>query len=133
MPGITHDQLKAYKSLGGYNFYVNGKVSNLVVTEVPGTKNYLFTVVVKHSQALSIPSLNFFVWIAVKDTGEVICGHCSCMAGVGEACAHVGSVLFVAEVNTNKTADVIHIITICIVALQWRNNWQIHSSDKESM
>ena len=59
---------------------------------------YLFTAVVKHSQALSIPLLK--VWIAVKDTGEVICGHCSCMAGVGEVCAHVGSVLFVAETNT---------------------------------
>ena len=54
-PGVT----QAYKSLEGYNFYVNGKVSNLVVTEVSGTKNYsknyLFTAVVKHSQALSIP------------------------------------------------------------------------------
>ena len=98
MPGVTHEQLKAYKSLEGYNFYVNGKVSNVVVTEVPGTKNYLFTAVVKHSQVLSIPPLK--VWIAVKDMGEAICGHCSCMAGVGEACAHVGSVLFVAEANT---------------------------------
>ena len=52
----------------------------------------------KHSQALSILPLK--VWIAVKDTGEVICGHCSCMAGVGEACVHVGSVLFVAIANT---------------------------------
>ena len=97
-PGVTHDQLKAYKSLEGYNFYVNGKVSNLVITEVPDTKNYLFTAVVKHSQALSIPPLKF--GFAVKDTGEVVCGHCSCMAGVGEACAHVGSVFFVAEANT---------------------------------
>ena len=48
----------------------------------------------KHSQALSIPPLK--VWIAVK----VICGHFSCTVGVGEACAHVGSVFFVAEANT---------------------------------
>ena len=40
--------------LEGYNFHVNGKVSNVVVTEVLGTKNYLFTAIVKHSQALSI-------------------------------------------------------------------------------
>ena len=102
IPGVTHEQLKAYKSLEGYNYYVNGKVSNVVVTKVLGTKNYLFPAVVKHLQALSIPPLK--VWIAVKDMVEDICGHCSFMAGVGEACAHVGSVLFVAEANTKSNS-----------------------------
>ena len=97
-PGVTHEQLKAYKSLDGYNFFVNGKVSNIVVTEVQGTTKYLFTALVKHSQALSIPALK--VWIVVISSGEVICAHCSCMAGVGEVCAHVGALLFTAEANT---------------------------------
>ena len=97
-PGVTHEQLKAYKSLDGYNFYVNGKVSNIIVTEIPGTKNYLYTALVKHSQTLSVPPLK--VWVVVNDNGVVISAHCTCMAGMGEACAHVGAVLFTAEANT---------------------------------
>ena len=99
-PGITHEQLKAFKSMEGYNFYISGKVSSINVTELPSTsnKNYLFTALVKHSQALSAPSLR--VWIGVKQCGEVICAHCTCMAGAGEACAHIGALLFTAEANT---------------------------------
>ena len=28
-PGITHEQLKAFKSMEGYNFYTSGKVTNI--------------------------------------------------------------------------------------------------------
>ena len=66
----------------GYNFYINGKVSSINVR--PGNKNYLFTALVKHSQALSAPALR--VWIGIKKCGEVICAHCTCVAGAGEAC-----------------------------------------------
>ena len=40
----THEQLKAYKSLDGYNFFINGWVSSVMVT-CTGThpKSYLFT------------------------------------------------------------------------------------------
>ena len=99
-PGVTHEQLKAFKSMEGYNFYIYGKVSSVNVTELPSTSNkaYLFTALVKHSQALSAPSLR--VWIGIKQCGEVICAHCTCMAGAGEACAHIGALLFTAEANT---------------------------------
>ena len=96
-PGVTHGQLKAFKSMEGYNFYINGKVSSINVTKLP-SKNFLFTALVKHSQALSAPSLR--VWIGIKQCGEVICAHCTCMAGAGEACAHIGALLFTAEANT---------------------------------
>ena len=29
-PGVTHEQLKAYKSMEGYNFYINGKQAVLM-------------------------------------------------------------------------------------------------------
>lgn len=103
-PGVTHEQLKAYKSLDRYNFLVNGKVSNIIATEVQYTTNYLFTALVKHSQALSIPALK--VWIVVVSSGEVICAHCTCMAGVGEVCAHVGALLFTAEANTRAKQQI---------------------------
>ena len=47
---------------------------------------------VKHSQKLSLPLHK--VWVAVKQSGEVTCAHCSCMGGLGEACSHVAAVLF---------------------------------------
>ena len=96
-PGVTHEQLKAFKSMEGYNFYINGKVSSINITELLG-KNFLFTAFVKHSQELSAPSLR--VWIGIKQCGEVICAHCTCMVGAGEACAHIGALLFTAEANT---------------------------------
>ena len=89
---MTHEQLKAYKSLDGFNFYINGKVNSVRVTELPRTtthpKRYLFTALVRHSQTVSAPALR--VWVGVKESGKVICAHCTCMAGAGEVCAHVG-------------------------------------------
>ena len=32
-------------------------------------------------------------WVAVKKSGEVISGHCTCVAGLSEVCNHVGAVL----------------------------------------
>ena len=34
-------------------------------------------------------------WVAVEKEGLVICSHCNCMAGLGEACSHVAALLFV--------------------------------------
>ena len=83
---LTYNQLKAYKSLEGYNHFINGWVNNITVTEMnaqPMAKSFLFTALVKHSQ-ISLPPLK--IWIAVKQSGEVLCAHCSCMTSLGEAC-----------------------------------------------
>ena len=96
----THEQLKAYKSLDGYNFNANGWVNDVNVTSVQlsRSKNFVATALVKHSQKLTSPPLK--TWVAVKQTGEVISAHCTCMAGLGEACSHVAAILFVLEGNT---------------------------------
>ena len=94
----THEMLKAYKSMDGYNFFVNGWVSNVVVTQIEGRQHYLFTATVKHSQTLSATPLK--VWVGCKSNGEVVAAHCTCMAGIGEACSHIAAVLFAAEANT---------------------------------
>ena len=96
----THEQLKAYKSLDGYNFYTNGWVSDVRVTatQISRSRNFIATALIKHSQRLSGTPLK--AWIVVKHTGEVIAAHCTCMAGVGEACSHVAALLFVLEGNT---------------------------------
>ena len=28
-------------------------------------------------------------WVGFKPDGEVLCAHCNCMAGAGEACSHI--------------------------------------------
>lgn len=60
---------------------------------------------VLHSQRLSEAPLQ--AWVSVKENGEVICGHCSCMAGLGETCSHVAAILFALEtsvrLHTGKT------------------------------
>jgi hypothetical protein len=37
------------------------------------------------------------VWLLAKRSGDVITAHCTCMAGCGESCSHVGAVLFAIE------------------------------------
>ena len=34
------------------------------------------------------------LWISVKGDRENLCGHCSCIAGLGEVCSHVGAIMF---------------------------------------
>ena len=95
----TQDQLKAYKSLDAYNFYVNGWVSDISVVSLasrPGA--FLALVQVKHSQRVSATPLK--PWIAVEKVGTVLCAQCTCMAGLGEACSHIAALLFALEANT---------------------------------
>ena len=41
-------------------------------------------------------------WVIVKNSGTVICGHCTCMAGLGEACSHIGALLYWIEYTVRK-------------------------------
>ena len=49
------------------------------------------------SQSLSQPSLH--PWRAAEKIGTIVCAHCTCIAGVGEACSHIAALLFAAETN----------------------------------
>jgi len=35
-----------------------------------------------------------FPWLVLKGCGSVLVAHCTCMAGLGECCSHVGALLF---------------------------------------
>ena len=82
-PDVTHAEVYDYLVLT-VSFYTHD--------------NYLFLSIVKHSQIVSLPPLR--VWVITKSDGDVITGHCTCMAGLGEACSHVAAVLFAAEANS---------------------------------
>ena len=50
---------------------------------------------VNHSQRTS--EKPFTPWIIAEENGKVLAGHCDCMAGLGETCSHVASLLFAIE------------------------------------
>ena len=41
----------------------------------------------------------------MEESGEVCCAHCTCMAGLGEACTHVAAVLFYLETKVRITGQ----------------------------
>jgi len=55
---------------------------------------YLFLQVL-HSQRLNDKPLR--PWIVAEKDGPIIAEHCTCMAGLGETCTHVASLLFYVE------------------------------------
>ena len=89
----TLAELKAYKSLQAYNYFVCGFVQDIGHTKVNGINVFLGKV--KHSQRMSESSLR--PWLVIENDGSVKCGHCTCMAGIGEVCSHVGALLFAIE------------------------------------
>ena len=80
----TKDELKAYKSLEGW---VD-----------------LLTACVRHSQQVSATLAK--LWVAAEKSGTVICAHCTCMAGLGEACFHISVLMFVMEANIKMQKNV---------------------------
>ena len=50
---------------------------------------------VNHSQKMSEKPLT--PWVIAEEGGKIITAHCDCMAGLGESCTHVASLLFAIE------------------------------------
>ena len=89
----TLAELKAYKSLEAYNYFVSGWVLDIGHVEVNNRSVLIGKV--KHSQRMNDASLR--PWIIAEKDGCIVSGHCTCMAGIGEVCSHVGALLFAVE------------------------------------
>jgi hypothetical protein len=74
----TLAELKAYKSLQAYNYFVSGFVQDIGYSRIE-EKN-VFLGKVKHSQRMSESSLR--PWLIVENDGSISTGHCTCMAGM---------------------------------------------------
>ena len=90
----TLDDLKSYKSLESYNYFVSGWVSEIGMQKLP-SRHSLLIAKVKHSQRMNEPALK--PWVIAEMNGKILCGHCNCMAGLGESCSHIGALLFALE------------------------------------
>eukprot|EP00794_Sanderia_malayensis_P010417 gene10417-11507_t len=93
----TKNQFKAFRSLEAYNHMVSG-----FITSVQGkivSKRFVVLGKVRHSQRMNVSPVP--VWIITENDGTIFSAHCiGCMAGLGECCSHVASMLFYLEVWT---------------------------------
>ena len=69
-----------------------GWVGGVQALKAGATTNVFFLAKVRHSQSISSKHLE--PWVAVNSNGSVLCAHCTCKAGLGEACSHVSALLF---------------------------------------
>ena len=79
-PGpFTRDNMRAYKSLEAYNFFVSGWVQTCFM-RTSKTGYCIVRAKVNRSQAVTDKPHEAWVGIRMKD-GNIECGHCTCMAG----------------------------------------------------
>ena len=90
----TKEQLIAFKSLQAYNQLVSGFVQSVHGLIIAG--KHVVLAKVRHSQKMNDPTVP--LWIIAEDDGRILFAHCrGCMAGQGETCSHIASVLFYIE------------------------------------
>ncbi|KAL0963068.1 hypothetical protein UPYG_G00349270 [Umbra pygmaea] len=99
----TAIKMKAYKSTDSYLYFRSGWVNNPVVWEVKDNTFFIVKAKVNHSYSLNDPPLT--AWVAVEKDGLVRFGHCTCMAGLGEVCSHVGAILYALLAAVNKLSS----------------------------
>lgn len=82
---------------------LQGKVSllNMSLSKV----NFkIATIEVRHSQKMNATPHK--VWVLAKTDGEIICAHCTCIAGLSETCSHVGALCFAVMSVTESSETV---------------------------
>ena len=93
----TKNQSEAFRSLKAYNQMVSGFIVSIQGHIV--AKKFVVCAKVRHSRRINDPSVP--LWILTEKDGTIICAHCTgCMAGLGECCLHIASVLFYLEAWT---------------------------------
>jgi len=83
-PGVyTAENMKAYKSLGGYNFFTCGKVMPVLYYTNEESVACILRSTVQPSQShLNDKKSWHHPWVLVnKSTGSIIAAHCTCKAG----------------------------------------------------
>ncbi|KAG0439560.1 hypothetical protein HPB47_016601 [Ixodes persulcatus] len=100
----SREQFKRYKLEDGYNLFLSGKVRGLRSFEaaVESDRIVLVTGEVETGQTLGRYHLP---WAVVKKEGTIQSAHCTCMAGLGEACSHVAALYCSALKLTSSSAS----------------------------
>lgn len=97
-PGVfTREAMKNRKSLEAHNQFTSGWVRTVHYYPVEHKSIAIFKAEVTPSQRINDECHTPWVALSMKDTVHVIAAHCSCMAGLGESCSHIGALLFKME------------------------------------
>lgn len=78
---FTHEKLKAHKSLEAFNFFICGHVQNIGLKKITNQSYFLLRSSVLPSQRQGQASVLYEVWVAIHETGWIVTGNCTCMAG----------------------------------------------------
>ena len=98
----TLEEVKNFKSMQSYKYFTAGWV---IQHKWKSFKDACVVVgKVNHSYAASSTPLR--PWVIIRNNGVVTCGHCTCMAGLGETCSHVGALLYWIEYQVRKREEV---------------------------
>ena len=90
----TNSQFKAFRSLQAYNQMVSGFISSVLGHKI--NNKYVILAKVRHSQRMNNPFIQ--IWTITNKDGTILSAHCAgCMAGLGECCSHIASLLFYIE------------------------------------
>ncbi|XP_041374186.1 uncharacterized protein LOC121387226 [Gigantopelta aegis] len=93
------DSMKAYKSLEAYKYVVSGHVQ-VVLSNPVDDKCPFIALKSKVTPSQRARDKPHEPWVFLeKNSGTVYCAHCTCMAGLGEVCSHVGALLFKIEMG----------------------------------
>ncbi|KAH9381846.1 hypothetical protein HPB48_020007 [Haemaphysalis longicornis] len=99
---ITREQLKSYTSLESHTYLMSGFVHPPKVKFI-GDRNVVVVTKVRHSESFREKLLT--ASLLQKPDGEVVYAHCTCMAGCGEVCSHVGAALFYLEAVVTRRGN----------------------------
>jgi hypothetical protein len=90
----TQQQFKAFRSLQAYNQMVSGFIQTVQGQIISG--KHVVIGKIRHSQRMNDPCVP--VWIITESDGTISSAHCrGCMAGKGECCSHIASIMFYIE------------------------------------
>lgn len=97
-PGVfTREAMQNRKSLEAHNQFTSGWVRTVRHYSVPHKSIVILKAEVTPSQRVNDECHTPWIALSVKNTVHIVAGHCSCMAGLGESCTHVGALLFKIE------------------------------------
>lgn len=92
-------QMKNFRSLELYNYLQSGWVGKVLTHKISSDLCYVKGTV---SPSQSLNATPRTAWACVKQHGEIVTAGCTCMAGQGKACSHVGAVLWKIEMAVSK-------------------------------
>ncbi|XP_055904792.1 uncharacterized protein LOC129940472 [Eupeodes corollae] len=112
---VTGGKLESNKALSAGKLYQSGWVQSMEGFQHSELCFILSKVL--HTQSLNLPALR--VWIAVDKDGFIKTAHCTCVAGLGECCTHIGGTLFALESIARKFEED-NLISVTDMKAYWK-------------